>query len=84
MELLEFVIQSEMTDGKASQKLEARLKESPTPDLQHRNPVPYWTTRSSVTNVKIVLACTLCTVLGGKVRFTLAKFCKLFFGMFKN
>jgi len=54
MELLEFVIQSEMTDGKASQKLEARLKESPTADLQHRNPVPYWTTRCSVLNVKIV------------------------------
>jgi len=41
MELLEFVTQSEMTDRKASQKLEARLKESPTPDLQRRNPVPY-------------------------------------------
>jgi len=43
-----------MTDGKASQKLKAGLKESPTSNLQHRNPVPYWTTRSSVLNVKIV------------------------------
>jgi hypothetical protein len=26
---------------KARQKLKARLKKSQTPDLQHRNPVPY-------------------------------------------